>query len=55
LFFYLFDFGDDWWHEITVESVDAPAEKGKYPRIVETHGNSPPQYPEDEEEDDDDE
>jgi hypothetical protein len=45
LFFYLFDFGDSWWHEITVEAIDAPAEKGKYPRVVETHGDSPPQYP----------
>ncbi len=55
LFFYLFDFGDDWWHEITVESVDALAEKGKYPRIVESRGKSPPQYPDDDDEDYDDE
>jgi len=50
-FHYLFDFGDEWWHEITVEQTDAPAEKGKYPRILETHGASPPQYPDLEEED----
>lgn len=56
LFFYLFDYGDEWWHEITVEAVDASVEKGKYPRVVETHGDSPPQYPDyDNEEDDDDE
>jgi len=54
LFFYLFDFGDNWWHEITVEAIDAPAEKGKYPRVVETHGDSPPQYPDYDEEDEDD-
>jgi hypothetical protein len=53
LFFYLFDFGDEWWHEIAVESVDAPAEKGKYPRFVESRGESPPQYPDYEDEDDD--
>ncbi len=48
---YLFDFGDEWWHDITVEQTDAPAEKGKYPRIVEEHGKAPPQYPDlDEEE-----
>jgi hypothetical protein len=54
-FYYLFDFGDEWWHEITVEQIDAPAEKGKYPRVLETHGASPPQYDDlDEEEDEDD-
>lgn len=53
IFFYLFDFGDEWWHEITVEAVDAPVEKGKYPRVVDTRGESPPQYPDEEEEDDD--
>jgi len=48
-FFYLFDFGDEWWHEIAVEQVDSPAEKGRYPRILEKCGNSPPQYPDPEE------
>jgi hypothetical protein len=45
VFFYLFDFGDEWWHEITVEQIDAQPEKGKYPRVLERHGQSPPQYP----------
>jgi len=45
VFYYLFDFGDEWWHEITVEEIDAEGEKGKYPRIVEQKGKSPPQYP----------
>jgi hypothetical protein len=49
-FYYLFDFGDEWWHEITVEATDVPAEKGKYPRVLEKKGKSPPQYPDDEEE-----
>jgi len=44
-FLYLFDFGDEWWHEIKVASVDGPVEKGKYPRIVERRGDSPPHYP----------
>ncbi|MFA5866244.1 MAG: plasmid pRiA4b ORF-3 family protein [Phycisphaerae bacterium] len=48
-FKYLFDFGDSWWHEITVETADAPAEEGKYPRILERHGESPQQYPDSEE------
>jgi hypothetical protein len=51
-FYYLFDFGDEWWHEITVEQTDAPTEKGGYPRILEEHGTSPPQYPDVEEEED---
>jgi hypothetical protein len=45
VFLYLFDFGDEWWHEITVEAIDAEPEKGKYPRVLEKHGESPPQYP----------
>jgi hypothetical protein len=44
-FLYLFDFGDEWWHEITVEETDAPDDKGQYPRIIEKRGKSPPQYP----------
>ena len=48
---YLFDFGDDWWHHITVEQVDGTPERGKYPRILESHGDSPPQYPDPEEDD----
>lgn len=45
VFLYLFDFGDEWWHEIIVEAIDAPTEKGKYPRILDKQGKSPPQYP----------
>ena len=48
-FYYLFDFGDDWWHEITVETTDAPREAGVYPRVIERQGDSPPQYPDMEE------
>lgn len=44
-FHYLFDFGDEWWHDIAVEQIDAAAERGKYPRVLEKHGESPPQYP----------
>lgn len=48
-FYYLFDFGDSWWHEITVDAVE-PAQKMNYPAIIATKGESPPQYgcPEDE-------
>lgn len=44
-FEYLFDFGDSWWHQVTVEQVGSIGGKG-YPRLVEKHGVSPPQYPE---------
>ena len=45
VFWYLFDFGDEWWHEITVEQIDAKPERSKYPRVLQRHGPSPPQYP----------
>jgi len=60
-FFYWFDFGDDWWHEVHLLAVNPPAEgRKRYPRIVERKGESPPQYidwdleDEDEDEDEDD-
>lgn len=51
VFYYLFDFGDDWWHRITVESTDTPAKTGRrYPLLVEKQGESPDQYEEFDEE-----
>jgi hypothetical protein len=50
-FFYWFDFGDDWWHEVRLLAVNAPEKGGEcYPRIVESKGDSPPQYADWEEE-----
>ena len=44
-FLYLFDFGDNLRHQIeVVDSFPAPAE-GSFPRIVQSHGEAPPQYP----------
>lgn len=43
-FGYWFDFGDDWWHQINVESIIDKAPKGKYPKITNRVGASPPQY-----------
>jgi hypothetical protein len=43
-FEYLFDFGDCWMHEILVEAIEPAAPRGRYPRIVESRGESPPQY-----------
>ncbi len=44
LFFYVFDFGDEWWHEITVEKTNGKADDGKYPRVTVRKGGSPEQY-----------
>lgn len=44
-FDYLFDFGDQWEHTLTVEATDGIVEAGEYPRLIEKHGESPPQYP----------
>jgi len=49
-FYYLFDFGDSWWHKITVEKTGEEADDGTYPRIVERKGESPEQYPDPDEE-----
>jgi hypothetical protein len=53
--FYLFDFGDEWWHEITVEEITGTADHQPYPRILKKNGQSPPQYdyPDDEVDEDD--
>lgn len=49
-FGYWFDFGDDWWHQINVVSIEDKAPGGKYPKETERRGESPPQYPDFDEE-----
>ena len=44
-FLYVFDFGDEWWHSIELLSVREEEVVGKYPRIIESQGEAPPQYP----------
>ncbi|MFC1981439.1 hypothetical protein ACFLVN_04260 [Chloroflexota bacterium] len=44
-FLYLFDYGDEWWHEVELMSVTERLTRAKYPRVVKKHGKSPPQYP----------
>lgn len=46
VFHYLFDFGDNWWHRIRVESITESSSGKKSVRIVKSVGQSPPQYPE---------
>jgi hypothetical protein len=43
-FGYWFDFGDDWWHQINVIEIEKKTPKGKYPKITNRIGKSPPQY-----------
>jgi len=43
-FEYLFDFGDLWWHEGTVEAVNPSVPRARYPQVRESRGKSPPQY-----------
>jgi hypothetical protein len=43
-FGYRFDFGDDWQHQINVLAIDTTVPKGKFPKITDREGASPPQY-----------
>ena len=45
-FMYLFDYGDEWRFTIRVHAINPDAPDGEYPRIVESVGKAPPQYPE---------
>jgi hypothetical protein len=46
-FYYLFDFGDEWWHIITVEDTRAPEDPSlPYPAVIARRGESPEQYAE---------
>lgn len=49
-FGYIFDFGDNWTHEIRVVGRSSLASGGKYPKITGRVGESPPQYPDDNDE-----
>ena len=42
VFGYWFDFGDDWWHQINVVSIEEGAVRGKLPKVIKRIGKSPP-------------
>jgi hypothetical protein len=44
-FLYLFDYGDNHEFDVTVRAINPSAPKGNYPKVVESHGKAPPQYP----------
>jgi hypothetical protein len=54
-FGYWFDFGDDWWHTISVVAIHEGPDSGKYPCVTARTGESPPQYQDWDDEDEDDE
>ncbi|MCK5132870.1 MAG: hypothetical protein KAR40_12035 [Candidatus Sabulitectum sp.] len=43
-FYYLFDWGDEWWHELTFEG-ECNTKANKLPAIMVKKGESPSQYP----------
>ena len=54
VFHYLFDFGDDCWHRIKVESINETNSKKKDIKIIKSVGASLPQYPDYDDDYDDD-
>jgi Plasmid pRiA4b ORF-3-like protein len=42
---FLYDFGDSWKFDVRLERIDPPSAATKKPRILEKHGKSPEQYP----------
>jgi hypothetical protein len=48
---YLFDFGDEWRVRLTLRRITAD-DGGEYPRLLESVGEAPPQYPDYEDEED---
>ena len=44
-FLYLFDYDEEWWHDVELVSVTERVTRAKYPRVVKKQGKSPPQHP----------
>jgi hypothetical protein len=42
-FFYVYDFGDDWRHEIEIEAILPPAPNGYYPSCIAGARACPPE------------
>lgn len=51
-FFYWFDFGDDWMHELRLVATNQTSDALSYPIVIRKDGESPPQYPDYESEED---
>ena len=50
---FYFDYGDDWRFFVRLESIGALLPKEKYPRVLESRGDAPEQYPDAEEDEND--
>ena len=44
VFWYEYDYGDEWQHRIEVVAIGEAVPKAKYPRVTARVGESPPQY-----------
>jgi len=51
--YYLFDYGDEWEHDIVVKKILSLDTKVKYPKVLKTTGDFPEQYPDYDEDDED--
>jgi len=47
---FLFDYGDEWHFIVELKGVEPQSENAKYPFVVESVGDAPPQYGEPDEE-----
>jgi hypothetical protein len=43
-FGYLFDFGDEWFHQVQVDRIEQAIPTVTYPRVIKRVGKSPPQF-----------
>ena len=46
VFHYIFDFGDEWWHRIRVQSIKEGRDNRTIIELSKSVGKSPEQYPE---------
>jgi len=52
-FGYWFDFGDDWWDQVTVLAIHDKVPRGRSSKVTQKTGDSPPQYIDWDDKDDD--
>jgi hypothetical protein len=45
VFYYWFDFGDNWWHRIRVQAAEDIIGNKKSIKVIKSVGEAPPQYP----------
>lgn len=42
---FLFDYGDDWHFRVRLQEQGTKVAKARYPRVIGSHSEAPPQYP----------